>query len=81
VVLEVAVFEVVAAVVVVAALRADSVVTEAGVTVAVPVLVIVGDATTGARSAVLRGLNFRPGAAVEGFCFGGRVFYTFSIIQ
>ena len=75
------VFEVVGAVVVAAALRAEVLVTEAGVKIVVPVSAVVEVATTEGRSVVFRGLNIRPGAAVEGFCFGGRVFYVFSCVR
>ena len=77
----VAVFEVVETVAVETTFRAEVVVIEAGLTAVVPVPVVVGGVTTGARSVVFKGLNFRPGAAVEGFCFGGRVFYSIQNIH
>ena len=67
------VFEVAEFVVVVVEVSTGAMIVETGVLVVLVVVVVRGTAAE-VRRVVFKGLNFSPGAAAEGFCFGGRVF-------
>ena len=69
------VFEVVGFVAVVVEKSTGTMVVETGVLVVLVVVAVRGTAAE-VRRVVFKGLNFSPGAAAEGFCFGGRVFYV-----